>query len=1404
MSRPTIGIDMGSISTKLVVMGEEGIEQAFYERHMGRPAEALAIFLSKIEDWPGCRAAFTGSAARQAAGVLDARPVNEVVALAAAVDRLLPEERSVIDIGGQDSKLLLFKKGRGTGGLELDDFAMNSICAAGTGSFLDQQALRLGLELDSLGERVLHCENPPRIAGRCSVFAKSDMIHLQQIGTPVEEIFAGLCYAVARNFKSSIASGKDFRSPVALTGGVAANQGIVKAFEEILGKGRKLFVPRNFNCLTAAGALFAATEKNAARLPEDFIERLGSRTPLPGSKDPLPSLEIVGSPPEGSSGTADPESGVFLGIDVGSISTNAVALSGRNGGLVAKRYLMTAGKPLEAVKKALSGLRKELPEDVEVLGAGTTGSGRYMVGDFVGADVVRNEITAQARAALEVDPEVDTVFEIGGQDSKYISLRNGRVVDFEMNKVCAAGTGSFLEEQAERLGMKISDFGDIALDASRPAPLGERCTVFMESDVIAHQAAGTQTDSIVAGLCYSIVKNYLNRVVGDKPVGNRIFFQGGTAFNRGVVAAFNAVLDDGVTVRVPSHHDVTGAIGAALLARENAKGRKSGFRGFSSLSEAGYSQETFVCDQCSNNCEIHRVSLADGRVLHYGSRCERYEQGRATARGKSYFPEKERLLLDGWSPPEDHRGIVVGIPRALWFWELFPFFRAFFEELGISVQLSKTSNPRLVHTGVENVAAESCFPVKIAHGHVADLLGKDVDYLFLPSIQRSAARGGFTESYNCPYIQASPYMIDAGLSLSQNSSAGVLKPLLDLSAPRGKWCASLREMCAPLGLSASAVRRACRAAEAAQKRYRNRLLKAGKKALAEASDDRPTLVVVSRPYNGSDGMVSMDIPRKLARLGANVIPMEYLDLPMDDASSFHPNMYWLYGQRILAAALHVRRTRRLNAVYLTNFGCGPDSFIQHTFAEVMGEKPYLTIEVDEHAADAGIVTRCEAFLDAISGRRDHGTSPYGGRMPGSAGRDPSRRLWVPLMSDASRMVVAAARKRGLDARAMPPTDARSVALGRRVTTGRECYPAIITAGNMLSTLEREDPERTTFFMATACGPCRFGQYCSFHRLMLDKCGYRDVPIVTASSSDSYTSIKGYSALGLQLDLLRGTVAADVLKRALLRLRPYELHPGRMDELYTEHVRALAEAMESGSRLKPVLRGAAESMGEVPLSDRSRPVVYVFGEIYIRNDPYANDFTEDHVERLGGEVMPTPIMEWLEFVNLCYLRRSLKSLKPVSAARAWLKGRMMRLVRESFEEPFGEILGDREPSEPAEILRSASPYMRQNPGGEAILSVGAPVSLARKKAIDGAINILPFTCLPGTIVTAISKSLRRDFPDLPWLNLAFDGQEDTDNLVRLEAFMYQVRRNHDREAGRTRARRSKPFRAAASSSMEYQK
>ena len=544
-----LGIDIGSVSANTIIMDEHrNMLEEHYIRIKGQPLQTVQKVLEEIlqriplEQFHSI--SFTGTGGKLLSELLGGHFVNEIIAQAKAVQSFYPQVRTIIDIGGEDSKLILIEEEEGH--FKISDFSMNTLCAAGTGSFLDQQASRLGLSIKEFGQLALKSTTPPRIAGRCSVFAKSDMIHLQQIATPDYDIVAGLCYALARNFKSNIGKGKTFVKPVSFQGGVAANVGMRKAFLDVLElSDGELIVPKHFASMGAIGAILVAQEDKGSKKEwmglslfnqylRDHREEKVSLKPLTLSPNHLIQREQI----DLSQKLEGEKIEAFLGLDVGSISTNLVVID-KEKKVLAKRYLMTAGRPIEAVRIGLQEIGEEIGDRVEIKGVGTTGSGRYLTADFVGADLVRNEITAQATAAIYIDPKVDTIFEIGGQDSKYISIDNGVVIDFEMNKVCAAGTGSFLEEQAEKLDVSIKEeFGALALSAEEPVRMGERCTVFIESDLVHHQQRGAQKDDLIAGLSYSIVQNYLNRVVGDRRIGNRIFFQGGTAFNNGVVAAF--------------------------------------------------------------------------------------------------------------------------------------------------------------------------------------------------------------------------------------------------------------------------------------------------------------------------------------------------------------------------------------------------------------------------------------------------------------------------------------------------------------------------------------------------------------------------------------------------------------------------------------------------------------------------------------------------------------------------------------------------------------------------------------------------------------------------------------------------------------------------------------------------
>ena len=1402
MKKVYLGIDVGSISANTIIMDElRNVLEEHYIRIKGQPLQTvqriLEEILQRIPPEGFHSISFTGMGGKLLSDLLSGNFVNEIIAQAKAVQYFYPQVRTIIDIGGEDSKLILIEDEKGH--FKISDFSMNTLCAAGTGSFLDQQASRLGLTIEEFGELALRSANPPRIAGRCSVFAKSDMIHLQQIATPDYDIVAGLCYALARNFKSNIGKGKIFVRPVSFQGGVAANVGMRRAFQDVLElSDGELIIPKHFVSMGAIGAILVTQESSEvkggwiglSRLNQYLQDHKEDQTPLnPLHLSPhhlfstLPHAPPVKRERGKDDVSLEEKIEAYLGLDVGSISTNLVVID-REKKVLSKRYLMTAGRPIEAVRIGLQEIGEEIGNRVEIKGVATTGSGRYLTADFVGADLVRNEITAQATAAVQIDSSVDTIFEIGGQDSKYISLDNGVVVDFEMNKVCAAGTGSFLEEQAEKLDISIKEeFGALALSAQEPVRMGERCTVFIESDLVHHQQRGAKKDDLVAGLSYSIVQNYLNRVVGDRRIGNRIFFQGGTAFNKGVIAAFERVL--GKEIVVPENHDVTGAIGVAILAMEERTWERSGFKGFD-LSQRRYEQTSFECKGCPNLCLIRKVSVEGEKPLFYGSRCEKYDVIKRTKGSNipDLFVEREKMLFATYEEEEklSANAPEIGIPRILYFHEMFPFWKAFFTELGFRVVLSDATNKELIRKGVENVVAETCFPIKVSHGHVLNLLEKGVKKIFLPSIVNlKASHPEIPNTSACPYAQAFPYAVHSSIDFKK-ACVEVLQPILHFGFGRDHLEKELVEFGRSLRRGSKRVKEALERAERFQALFCQSLLNRGKEVLDQVGPNEKVMVIVGRPYNSCDSGVNLEIPKKLRDLGLLAIPMDYLPLESVTPSEEIREMYWRYGQRILAAGKIIKEDPRLYGVYITNFGCGPDSFISHFFRDLSKGKPYLQLEIDEHSADAGAITRCEAFLDSLKNVKAEKAAPF---KKEKAKTDRTKKIYIPYMCDHSFAVAAAFEACGVDADVFPESDEETLYWGRKLTSGKECYPCILTTGDMVKLVKDPnfDHGRAAFFMPSGNGPCRFGQYHRFHRLVLDDLGFSHVPIYSPNQDETLYNDLGI--MGSQFTRLgwQGIVAVDLLMKKLLETRPYEKRRGQSDEVYRESLKKICESIRERGDLEEALQKTAEQFNQIEVDGLgTKPLIGIVGEIFVRLNRFANENVIGKIEQFGGEAWIAPLTEWILYVNTIAKKRSLKMRSFSNLLKVFLTDYYQKKDEHHLEKIFkGQLRNFGEPKTRS-IFKKAKPYLDSSFEGEAILSVGKTIDFAKRGA-SGIVNIMPFTCMPGTIVSTLLKRYQEENNNIPILNMAYDGQEQTNTLTRLEAFMYQAREFQNRNSKR---------------------
>ena len=1389
-----LGLDIGSVSLNTVVMDENyQVLENYYDYVHGKPFEVLHKRLASLtaehpaETIKGI--AITGTGGKLATELIGGTFVNEIIAQATSAGTLFPEARTVIEIGGEDSKLIILEKDPSNGHSRLVDFEMNSICAAGTGSFLDQQARRIGVPIENeFGAMSLLSTDPPRIAGRCSVFAKSDMIHHQQIATPLHDIVAGLCFALARNFRSNVARSKEINKPVVFSGGVAANTGMVRAFREILDLGEpELIIPEYHASMGAIGAVMYAHSNKLGMNHFSDLNRLEEYLSSDSTEyASLPQLTESEAQYRKEIRFAIPEKGkipVYLGLDIGSLSTNVVLIDEQHM-VIARRYLPTAGKPLEAIQKGMTEIYDEVGEYVEVIGAGTTGSGRYLTGDFIGADTIQNEITAQATAAIDYDPTVDTIFEIGGQDSKYISIENGVVVDFEMNKVCAAGTGSFLEEQAEKLNINIvEEFGHMALNSDSPVRLGDRCTVFMESDLNSFMQKGAKNDNLVGGLAYSIVYNYLQKVVADRRVGDKIFFQGGVTNNKAVVAAFEQVL--GKKIIIPPHFDVTGAIGAAILAqRSMAEGQKTTFKGFG-VRNATYKVSRFMCQSCTNHCEIRRVTITgEKKSLFYGGRCEKYEtDGRKKAPNNipNLFKKRIEMLMEGFEEKEKISGKTIGIPRALMvYYQQFPFWRTFFEQLGFTIVLSRESDKTLVTESIETITTETCLPVELMHGHVIDLVNKDVDYIFLPFIVNGKFReGNKTFNCNCPWIQTYPFMVKAAVKGKIDESR-LLMPTLHF---RFFERALVKEMTSyfggKFGISKEDIRKAIYNADEVQVKFEKRLLDYGREVMNSVPENCRPVILIGRPYNSADPHLNLGLIEKLINQNVMPIPLDMIDLSAYNIFENYRNMYWPNGQKMIAAAQHVAKTEGLYAVYLSNFRCGPDSFIWHYVTEELKAKPFLHLEVDEHSADAGMVTRIEAFLDSLKGsEKNEKKDPVIFRPRPSPASPPKERvLYFPYMNDGGYLLAAAARNCGIPSEVLPRQTEEDLAIGRKYTSSKECFPMICTTGSFIKKLMEPgaDPSKMSFFMPDHNGPCRFGQYNHFHRILFDRLGFSNAELITPSNDTSYEDVVGDHGQKFRINAWKGFVVADFLRKVYRETRPYEINKGDSDRLYEESLRKLEVCIEKGSKgLHKVLKQIVHDFLAIE-ADRSqrKPVVAIIGEIFMRDNAGCNGNISNRLEDLGVEVVIGPFSEWIFYSTYRFTRDSRWKNDKKGVIKSKIQGFGQDVIASSLLRGIKKFTDHEKDVSLHDMLRLCNTYVNEFYDGDPPIAMGSSVALANR-GVSGLAAILPFTCMPGTLIAAVSDSFRKDHNNIPFINIAYDGQDTVSLDTRLQAFVFQVK------------------------------
>jgi len=1387
--------------------------------HEGNPRKALHQALDRVPDARDIPIAFTG---RKFITFVTMTTISEPEAVERAVAHVQDGDsphRVVVSAGGETFLVYHLDEDGKIQGIQT-----GNKCASGTGEFFLQQIGRMNLTLGDVAKLAIS-EEPHRVSGRCSVFCKSDCTHALNKGIPKGQVVAGLAQMMAGKVVELMK--KLPKKSLMLVGGSSRNQTMIHYLRKEI---EDLHIPEEAPYFEALGAALWALDNPTVpyRGPEHVFEAKGSAFSYLSPLEDFRRLVQFNDHPRGKVEAGDR---TILGMDVGSTTTKGVVMRLRDKSILAADYLRTDGDPVGASRRVYASLAEQIDVPIEIIGLGVTGSGRQIAGLHALTDGVINEIIAHAAAAVHFDPDVDTIFEIGGQDAKYTYITNGVPSDYAMNEACSAGTGSFLEESAkESLGLDVTEIGKVAYTGENPPNFNDQCAAFIGSDIKNAAQEGIPVQDIVAGLVYSICMNYSNRVKGNRPVGNKVFMQGGVCYNEAIPAAMAALT--GKEIVVPPEPGLMGAFGVALeVERRIETGLlEEGSFDLNRLAnrEVVY-KKSFVCgggkEKCDRRCEIARIEI-EGKTYPFGGACNRYvnliRHVEFDKRAMDMVDYRQSLVFRDLEPedPADDRP-TLGMNRSFIVNTYFPFYRAFFGELGYRVVL-----PDVVDSaGVDLQGAAFCFPVEIAHGYMYDLLKKAPDVYFIPHVKGIPTDDENPNTCTCVFVQGEAYYL-AG-TFEAMRAGRVLSPYLDLSRGFEAGTGAFLNVARELGFSQKQGLAAFKAGMAAQDTFKKELRQRGAQMLKEVDEDPDAVGVVlfGRPYNSFTPEANKGIPAKFASRGFRVIPFDMLpfeDHDLDDAAT----MYWSMGRMILKAARLVKNHPGLFGTFISNFSCGPDSFVVGYFREEMGRKPSLTLELDSHTADAGLETRIEAFLDIVRYYRELESKKQiavtkrdfkparvevsGGKpvIVASDGRElplshPDVRVVMPAMGRfGHEALVKTFEKVGIRAHGIPPADEEALKIGRGNSSCKECLPLQNTVGSMLRYLWKDRPpgEITAYFMPGASGPCRFGQYNVFSRRLIERHRIPDVAVLTLNAAN------GYMGLGdrFTLPAWRAIVVGDVMYEIWSTLMAGAEDRDEALETFFKEWNAVVDVLDKPWRvIRRQIRSTAQVLSEIPLKTpyEEMPKISLIGEIFVRNDPISLQNLVEKMSERGFVVRTSQTSEWIKYVDWL-IKNRIEGDKP--DIPFWIRHLVKRRVDTKVRKLFASTgLFFDEAIKVEELIAAGEKFISPKLTGEAILTVGAALHEIMHPAC-GIISIGPFGCMPSRVAESVLSEqftrgeklellMKTDGSDpsshgsilqkrdrkLPFLAIETDGNAFPQIIeARLEAFALQARRLHE--------------------------
>ena len=1410
MKQYLAGIDIGSTTVKLVVLDQE--QQPVYReyrRHRARTQETLAELLKEAEALVGeaeLKVKITGSGSINLGKALGIGFVQEVVAVATALQATAPQTDVAIELGGEDAKIIYFK-----GGL---DERMNGVCAGGTGSFIDQMAALLQTDAEGLDRAARDYRQLYPIAARCGVFAKSDIQPLINDGAATADLAASIFQAVVNQTISGLACGKPIRGCVAFLGGpLHFLPELKKAFIRTLRLTPENVVdPADSHLFAATGAALEAQRAEpvplrrligqlTAGVSMDFeLKRL---TPLFRDESDYAAFRQRHDRAVVKRGSlADYRGDCYLGIDAGSTTTK-LALIGSEGQLLWSFYDNNHGNPIQTAQRAMAQLRGLMPPDSHIAYSCSTGYGESLLKTAFSLDEGEVETVAHCTAALFFEPEADCVLDIGGQDMKCIRLKNGLVDTVMLNEACSSGCGSFIENFANSLGYTAEGFAAEALYAKDPVDLGTRCTVFMNSNVKQAQKEGAQVSDISAGLAYSVIKNALFKVIkltDASALGKRIVVQGGTFHNQAVLRAFERIA--GVEAVCPDISGIMGAFGAALIARDRCGGRESTMLSFDGIRDLHYESSTARCGGCSNNCML-TVNRFDGGRRHVtGNRCEKgLGGGAALHRGPNLVEWKRKRLFD-YEPlaAEDAPRGVIGIPRVLNIYENFPYWATFFRALGFRVELSPFSSRKLYELGMESIPSESeCYPAKLAHGHVSWLIAQGVRTIFHPCVFFERQETPDAQNhFNCPIVVS--YAENLKNNVEEVDALGVryIRPFMAFTSESVAADRLVRLCREEWGIPEAEVRQAAHAAWIEQLRAKADIRAEGARVLDEMEKQGGRgIVLAGRPYH-IDPEINHGIPEMIASYGLAVLTEDSLPIDFDPSRPVRVNDQWVYHSRLYTAAEFVSRRDDLELVQLNSFGCGLDAVTTDQVSEILEHsgKLYTCLKIDEVNNLGAARIRVRSLLAAMAMRREKNVKA----TPKDAAYH--RTEFTKPMFDAGYTILAPQmspihfdilepvfQHYGFHLEVLKNDNRTAIDTGLRFVNNDACFPSMTVVGQIMEAVlsGRYDTDHLAVIMTQTGGCCRASNYIAFIRRALDKVGLGHIPVISLNANGMEKNEGFHIPLKLLLAAGKGVVYGDLFLRCLYRVRPYEQLPGSANALHEKWQAIAIDSLTNPNTrwsYGAVCRGIVEEFDRFPIQEGLRkPRVGVVGEILVKYMPLANNHLVELLEQEGAEAVVPDLMDFMNYsmYNPQY-RVEYMGVPKSAGRRSKLIIAGIRLLRRPALRALERSRRFEAPLPIEQVAELAKPFLSiGNQYGEGWFLTGEMAELLQS-GTPNIVCIQPFACLPNHVVgKGVIKALKKAYPQANIAAVDYDpGASEVNQLNRIKLMLSAAKKALEEE------------------------